>query len=107
FFSSRRRHTRFSRDWSSDVCSSDLAFSSSIKDTAFSYIHDFGFIPKVKTVDGQEVRGFTVMFGGGLGAQPILAHKIHDFLPEERSEERRVGKAGGAQWGADSGARKE
>src|SRR5690606_39412742 len=26
FFSSRRRHTRFSRDWSSDVCSSDLDF---------------------------------------------------------------------------------
>src|SRR2546422_3502393 len=25
FFSSRRRHTRCSRDWSSDVCSSDLA----------------------------------------------------------------------------------
>src|SRR5690606_40529592 len=25
FFSTRRRHTRFSRDWSSDVCSSDLA----------------------------------------------------------------------------------
>src|SRR5690606_39797611 len=24
FFSGRRRHTRFSRDWSSDVCSSDL-----------------------------------------------------------------------------------
>src|SRR5690606_17534048 len=28
FFSSRRRHTRFSRDWSSDVCSSDLPASS-------------------------------------------------------------------------------
>src|SRR5690606_39412461 len=27
FFSSRRRHTRFSRDWSSDVCSSDLGLS--------------------------------------------------------------------------------
>src|SRR5690606_40768791 len=27
FFSSRRRHTRFSRDWSSDVCSSDLNIS--------------------------------------------------------------------------------
>src|SRR2546422_7647721 len=26
FFSSRRRHTRCSRDWSSDVCSSDLTF---------------------------------------------------------------------------------
>src|SRR5690606_40148415 len=28
FFSSRRRHTRFSRDWSSDVCSSDLFLES-------------------------------------------------------------------------------
>src|SRR2546422_6050114 len=27
FFSSRRRHTRCSRDWSSDVCSSDLLFT--------------------------------------------------------------------------------
>src|SRR3712207_2201215 len=27
FFSSRRRHTRYWRDWSSDVCSSDLAFT--------------------------------------------------------------------------------
>src|SRR6266700_3359424 len=27
FFSSRRRHTRFSRDWSSDVCSSDLSLA--------------------------------------------------------------------------------
>src|SRR5690606_40686431 len=26
-FSSRRRHTRFSRDWSSDVCSSDLGLA--------------------------------------------------------------------------------
>src|SRR5699024_3331789 len=27
FFSSRRRHTRSKRDWSSDVCSSDLAYA--------------------------------------------------------------------------------
>src|SRR6266436_7945624 len=30
FFSSRRRHTRCSRDWSSDVCSSDLGRTNSI-----------------------------------------------------------------------------
>src|SRR5690606_39478443 len=30
-FSSRRRHTRFSRDWSSDVCSSDLTLKSRLK----------------------------------------------------------------------------
>src|SRR5699024_12218293 len=31
FFSSRRRHTRSKRDWSSDVCSSDLEFKQAIK----------------------------------------------------------------------------
>src|SRR5690606_40581869 len=30
FFSSRRRHTRFSRDWSSDVCSSDLDWAAQV-----------------------------------------------------------------------------
>src|SRR5690606_390750 len=35
FFSSRRRHTRFSRDWSSDVCSSDLT----IADTAATTVY--------------------------------------------------------------------
>src|SRR6266511_5737984 len=30
FFSSRRRHTSFSRDWSSDVCSSDLSSAASM-----------------------------------------------------------------------------
>src|SRR5690606_23395941 len=33
FFSSRRRHTRFSRDWSSDVCSSDLELKSRFNHT--------------------------------------------------------------------------
>src|SRR5437868_14050702 len=32
FFSSRRRHTRSKRDWSSDVCSSDLAVSAFVMD---------------------------------------------------------------------------
>src|SRR5690606_40007397 len=31
FFSSRTRHTRFSRDWSSDVCSSDLDFKNRMR----------------------------------------------------------------------------
>src|SRR5690606_3788657 len=34
FFSSRRRHTRFSRDWSSDVCSSDLASSTGVSSSS-------------------------------------------------------------------------
>lgn len=60
-----------------------IAFSCSERDTAFSYIHDFGFIPKVRVVDGKEVRGFKVMMGGGLGAQPMLAYEVYDFLEEQ------------------------
>jgi len=61
-----------------------IAFSSSKRDTAFSYIHDFGFIPKVIVTDGVEKRGFKVMLGGGLGAQPILANVVQEFMPEEQ-----------------------
>src|SRR5690606_27551877 len=39
FFSSRRRHTRFSRDWSSDVCSSDLAAQVSPSDSLSGTTH--------------------------------------------------------------------
>ncbi len=57
-----------------------IAFSSSEADTAFTYIHDLGFIPKLR--NGGE-RGFKVLLGGGLGAQPSLAHIVHEFLPED------------------------
>jgi sulfite reductase (ferredoxin) len=60
-----------------------MSFSSSERDTAFSYIHDFGFIPKIKWENGEEVRGFKVMMGGGLGAQPLLAAEVYDFLHED------------------------
>src|SRR5690606_39353615 len=72
FFSSRRRHTRFSRDWSSDVCSSDLD----------SY--DFNDTPRfvAKLREGYElVQGCRLPAGGGR----VL-----------RSEEGRVGK----EWGS-------
>src|SRR6266702_5166922 len=35
FFSSRRRHTRWPRDWSSDVCSSDLILSRALRILGF------------------------------------------------------------------------
>src|SRR5437763_4376922 len=40
FFSSRRRHTRYIGDWSSDVCSSDLALSRSIYKSGEQNAHD-------------------------------------------------------------------
>ncbi len=61
-----------------------MAFSSSEKDSAFTYIHDFGFIPKVIEVQGEERRGFKVVVGGGLGAQAFVAETAYEFLEEER-----------------------
>src|SRR3712207_8529420 len=40
FFSSRRRHTRYWRDWSSDVCSSDLHFRDALDDLCLVLLAD-------------------------------------------------------------------
>jgi sulfite reductase (ferredoxin) len=61
-----------------------IAFSSSCTDTAFTYIHDIGFIPKTKTSNGITERGFKVLLGGGLGAQPVTAQVAYDFLAEDQ-----------------------
>lgn len=61
-----------------------IAFSSSEDDTAYTFIHDLGLIPKVKIVDGKIQRGFKVLVAGGLGAQPLLAQVAHEFLPVDQ-----------------------
>lgn len=61
-----------------------ISFSSSDSDSAMSFIHDLGFIPKTRKQDGKEIRGFKVLIGGGLGAQPFLAQVATDFLGEDR-----------------------
>ncbi len=58
-----------------------ISFSSSDEDTAFSFAHDVGLIPKINAA-GE--RGFKVMLGGGLGAQPMLANLVEEFLPEDQ-----------------------
>jgi len=57
-----------------------ISFSASEEDTALSYIHDLGFIAKIK--DGK--REFKVMLGGGLGSQPRHADELFDFLEAEK-----------------------
>jgi sulfite reductase (ferredoxin) len=58
-----------------------IAFSSSEEDSAFTYIHDVGLIPKL---NDKGERGFKVMLAGGLGAQPFLATATEAFLPEDQ-----------------------
>ena len=56
------------------------AFSSSDRDSAFTYFHDFGFLPRVR--DGQ--KGFKVVVGGGLGAVSMVAHTAFEFLAADQ-----------------------
>ncbi|WP_406682728.1 HEPN domain-containing protein [Seonamhaeicola sp. MEBiC1930] len=57
-----------------------VSFSSSDEDTGLSYLHDIGYIAKVK--DG--VRGFKVMVAGGLGSQPRHADVLYDFVETDK-----------------------
>ncbi|MBN7810145.1 HEPN domain-containing protein [Algoriphagus sp. H41] len=61
-----------------------MSFSSSDEDNALSYLHDLGFIAKVKEIDGKSVRGFKVLLGGGLGSQPRHADVISEFVETDQ-----------------------
>lgn len=57
-----------------------ISFSGNDQDTALSFMHDLGFIAKIK--EGQ--KGFKVMLGGGLGSQARLADTFFEFLHEDK-----------------------
>src|SRR5207302_3960748 len=90
FFSSRRRHTRFSRDWSSDVCSSDLP---EVSLSALVGVARSPFGPRVvPSVLDDLIGGFSTM------ATLPPEHESDDPAAARRSEERRVGKEWKAVW---------
>src|SRR5688572_31737482 len=103
FFSSRRRHTRFDCDWSSDVCSSDL-------NTVIVVEHDEDAIRHADWVvdlgPGAGVHGGEVVAEGTLeqvlaSTTSLTAAYLNGTRAIEvphRSEERRVGKEGRARW---------
>src|SRR5947209_14103882 len=78
FFSSRRRHTRYWRDWSSDVCSSDLACRP--RQVAIQ-----------KTIAERNLRFFDA-------EADKLDGWADDLKLGLRSEERRVGKECRSRW---------
>src|SRR5207245_7384267 len=99
FFSSRRRHTRCYRDWSSDVCSSDLNHVNNVVVAPVFGVDPSnpGLAQQGNTADGMPA-GAQVYVGAPLGGP--------DFSAQLRSEERRVGKECGARW-AGEGYRKK
>src|SRR5690349_24065954 len=94
FFSSRRRHTRSLRDWSSDVCSSDLLMELRL----FGH-RAFAMGGVVAFTYGMALFGSTylvpVFMQIGLSLPPSQAGVVL------RSEERRVGKECRSRWAPD------
>src|SRR3989442_11947370 len=90
FFSSRRRHTRCGRDWSSDVCSSDLGCGTA---PVYMRLNLGTAMPELYRIQGSkgvlEVAGHTLTFSPQDGK---------DAEPSYRSEERRVGKECRSRW---------
>ncbi len=61
-----------------------ISFSGTDKDTALSFLHDIGFIAKIKEENGTIKRGFKVLLAGGLGSQPLHAEVAHEFLETDK-----------------------
>src|SRR5207249_6314195 len=95
FFSSRRRHTRSKRDWSSDVCSSDLVASALFAQvTAAALTSENKALATPHSVDSISTSGnqedYVSMGMSG-------ARRLEGML-KNRSEERRVGKECRDRW---------
>src|SRR2546430_13539009 len=92
FFSSRRRHTRFDCDWSSDVCSSDLEVDA-----------ERALLDSIKLIDPPPP-GAEKYLSVSLEELGILYDRQRRFAEAEplllraRSEERRVGKECRSRW---------
>src|SRR5699024_11368058 len=91
FFSSRRRHTRSKRDWSSDVCSSDLTRRTFERIAADYSREQKEGKAKKRCAYEEAVHTYYEMEGGVPEAQ---AYENFGERCAARSEERRVGREG-------------
>src|SRR5207245_5410457 len=93
FFSSRRRHTRCYRDWSSDVCSSDLTpVSAGVFGEGVCSMELFFERSRIRQIFGRLlVEQANELLGRGRNGDGTLA----------RSEERRVGKEWRGRWAVE------
>src|SRR5439155_5520389 len=101
FFSSRRRHTRWPRDWSSDVCSSDLLIRDGVVLDPDQVLE--GRRAAVRGDDLRELPALRLVVEQGLrhALRRLEASRV------DRSEERRVGKECGSRWSRYHGKKKK
>src|SRR2546430_4099197 len=90
FFSSRRRHTRFDCDWSSDVCSSDLTTSTTRGSGSV--------VPMAPDCPLPETINILCWFAASSKVMVIELWLVFPARSVARSEERRVGKECRSRW---------
>src|SRR5207249_8927629 len=107
FFSSRRRHTRSKRDWSSDVCSSDLAVHAAHAVATTAEAQPDGQAAAEQRLD-RGVRG-AAHERQRLNEDEVglVLLKCAGEQANRRSEERRVGKEGRARGAGGRGRGEE
>src|SRR5206468_6674991 len=100
-FSSRRRHTRSDRDWSSDVCSSDL-FAVLTSINTCGYDEELNISSPLREQIRQEVAHNLSESEDAKQAADLMCEFYRDHADNDpsRSEERRVGKECRARGGA-------
>jgi sulfite reductase beta subunit-like hemoprotein len=69
------------------------AFTATDEDRAITGIHDGGFIPRVREIDGEFVRGFEIRIGGGTSIMPRVAPTLYDFVRADDGEYIKVTEA--------------
>src|SRR5690606_39716229 len=92
FVSSRRRHTRFSRDWSSDVCSSDLDRATVLTPDPAARASRALAAAEAHDLAGDPDEALRLL--AATQAAPLTGAQA----ARVRSEERRVGKEGASTW---------
>src|SRR5204863_2641333 len=100
----RRRHTRSLRDWSSDVCSSDLLKNRPAMRLILGYtFHSWELLGMWAWTPAFVAAVFAATGAGTIRAVELAAYlsaAFHLTGLVARSEERRVGKEGRSRWGA-------
>src|SRR5438876_11206470 len=86
FCSSRRRHTRWTGDWSSDVCSSDLSRAKMLSCSVLISVRDYGINTLQDNIFARE------SWLAKTGNEDVARRFVEATLKGWRSEERRVGK---------------
>jgi sulfite reductase beta subunit-like hemoprotein len=69
------------------------AFAASDADRAITGIHDLGFIPRVREIDGEEVKGFEIRVGGGTSIMPRIAPTLTEFARIDDGEYLKLSEA--------------